>query len=235
MKNIKAIIWDIDGTLYQSIPRLSQAIHEDALVKIEKKLGVDKDKAAEILETNYKRLSSTTKVLLKMGFSWQEAVERLKHCFYLKTQFIKKDPKLVLMFKKLSHYRHFIASNNPEELCQRLLETLGLNPEIFEKIFGNEQNTIKPDLKFFQRILDYTGFPADQHLFVGDREKTEIIPAKRLGMKTCFVWHVKSPKATTCLTARSRKAQAPRDFAGWGKSKAADVSISKIYDIVKVV
>lgn len=232
IKKIKVIVWDIDGTLYQDIPQLRKAIQADLLRRVEKKMGLGREAAVELLASNYQKFFSTSRVLLKLGFTWSEIEARLEYCLYLKKQFLKKDPKLASVFSQLKPFRHLIASNNSQQTGIGLLKTLGLNPGIFEKIFGLTPTAIKPQLSFFRRILAYTDLPAEQHLFVGDREKTEIMPAKKLGMRTCLVWHVKSPVATTCLP---RDPDKHRDFTGWGRATRADVSLAKIYDIVEIL
>ena len=208
LQDIKIIVWDIDGTLYQTISSLKKAIYDDALKMVKRKLAVNKKKAAAILEKNYQKLASTSRILLKLGFNWNDVFQRLERCYGLKAPFIKKDLRLALMFGRLSNFRHLVASNNPEIISRRLLVKLGLDLKLFERVFGNSPDFIKPELKFFQRILDYTNLPAGQHLFIGDREETEIIPAKKLGMKTCFVW---------------------------GQSKAADISLPTVYEIPKAL
>lgn len=204
LAQVKVIIWDIDGTLYQDRPQLKKALREDVLKRVSKKLGVDEEEAGKILEKNYKKYSSSTQALLALGFNWEEARERLEECFEIKKKFLKRDSRLVEMFNQLADFRHLIASNNPEDLSSQLLNLLGLDLVIFEKIFGNAPGIIKPDLVFFKRILEYTGLPAREHLMVGDREETELIPAQKLGMKTAMVW---------------------------GQSKIADISLPTVYSL----
>lgn len=209
LRNIKALVWDIDGTLYKDIAELKKLLKEDTLQMIQQYKKVNREEAAKIFKEGYQKLSSSTKVLLlKLGFSWKEVKARSRRFYEYKTQFLKKDPQLVAMFGKLKRFRHLIASNNTLETSKKIIKLLGLKPQIFEKFFGITPEIIKPDPVFFQRILDYTGLPANQHIFIGDREKTEIIPARKIGMKTCFVW---------------------------GKSEISDVSLSTVYDILYII
>jgi FMN phosphatase YigB (HAD superfamily) len=36
--------------------------------------------------------------------------------------------------------------------------------------------------------MEKTGLPPVAHLMIGDRERVDLVPAKKLGMKTCLVW-----------------------------------------------
>ncbi|MFC1711308.1 HAD family hydrolase [Patescibacteria group bacterium] len=66
------------------------------------------------------------------------------------------------------------------------------------------QGRVKPDPYAFKLILNYTKLKPENHLFIGDSDKKEMIPAKKLGMKTCLVW---------------------------GKSKVADISLKTVYEV----
>jgi len=199
LKDIKVIVWDIDGTLYPELPELKLMIKDHLLKMITVKLKVDRGEAEKILKENYLQLASTTRVLLKLGFRWQEIEKRGEKNLEFRRQLLKKDPQLAKVFSQLKNYRHLIATNNLAPHAKKLIKHLGLEPKIFEKFFGITSSAIKPELKFFKRILDYTDLPADQHLFVGDREETEIKPAKELGMKTAKAWAIESAAADICL------------------------------------
>ncbi|WP_036519583.1 HAD family hydrolase [Nocardia sp. 348MFTsu5.1] len=45
----------------------------------------------------------------------------------------------------------------------------------------------KPDVAFFERLIDETPVPADQILYVGDRIDNDITPAKKAGLKTAYI------------------------------------------------
>ena len=66
---------------------------------------------------------------------------------------------------------------------------------------------IKPHPAAFRLILQFTKLKPSQHLLVGDSEGKEIIPAGKLGFRTCYVW---------------------------GKSKYADISLPQVYDVVQL-
>ena len=89
------------------------------------------------------------------------------------------------------------------------LKKLGVPVTIFERIItAQDCQEPKPDPEPFRLLLKITGLPADQHLYIGDRELVDILPAKKLGMKTILVW---------------------------GKSKIADLSLPTVYDVAEVL
>lgn len=45
----------------------------------------------------------------------------------------------------------------------------------------------KPDLDFFDRVVDAAERPAADIIYVGDRIDNDVIPAKRAGMKTAYI------------------------------------------------
>lgn len=198
-EDIQVIVWDIDGTLYQDLGEL-KIMMRDYLVEIMIiKLKIDAEEAERLIAEHYQKLASTTRMLLKLGFNWEEIEERGQKHLEIRKQFLKKDCQLVKMFRQLKHYRHLIATNNLELHARELVAHLGLKPEIFEEFFGITPEAIKPEPAFFQQILDYTRLPAKEHLFVGDREETEIMPAKKIGMRTAKAWAEESMVADVCL------------------------------------
>lgn len=233
IKVIKVIVWDMDGTLYGPDPQLLVAI-KDTQLKI---LAKTKNKSIDQIKSLYlrmkKKYKSGTIVLNKLGCGSYKSILTITDNVITK-EFIQKDPQLLEMFRSLSSFRHLILANKVRVATLRQLKWLGLNPKIFEKIFTIEDfGMTKPSPRPFKMVLDYTKLPAENHLMVGDRLEVDLIPAKKLGMKTCLVWHVKSASwRTTCLPRDTDKR---RHFTGWRKSKIADVSIPTVYDIVDIL
>jgi putative hydrolase of the HAD superfamily len=98
-----------------------------------------------------------------------------------------------------------ILTNGLISKIKQSLSVLGISPELFELIGSSEiTGTNKPDPQAFTFMIGKTGFAAASCLMVGDRDEVDIIPAKAAGMKTCFVW---------------------------GKSRIADLSLPRVYDL----
>lgn len=211
IKNIKVICWDLDTTLYREIPELTELFDKTCRKLVAVRCQWTYKKAAKLYNEKLERLGSNSKTIAYfLGEKWLK--EELKNqdlmTEYLginKFSFIKRDGKLKEMFAKLKNFRHFIVTNDSYQAAVKTLQALGLSVKIFEKIVSREATgTIKPDLAQFQLVLELTGLAAKKHLMVGDRDKVDLAPAKKLGMRTAMVWR---------------------------ESEMADVSLVNVYEI----
>ena len=76
-------------------------------------------------------------------------------------------------------------SNWDRSLPEKLRPLTGLT---FRWILGSEEQQIrKPDPKFFERILEATGSPADEVVYVGDSVMLDVEPAQRMGMRAYLI------------------------------------------------
>jgi len=208
IKDIKILVWDIDGTLYHENSKVKQAIYQNIIQLIIKTKGMDKKQAESLFYKLYRPTNSSTKVLLKLGVS-PDYILSGKWYTSAQIKYLKSDLRLIHMLSQLKNYRQIVCTNSQINSAINKLNIIGIKPDYFEKIFTNQDFGIrvKPDLYAFKLILKYTQLPADEHLFIGDNEIKEIIPAKKLGMRTCLVW---------------------------GKSIKADISLPSVYDVVKL-
>ena len=46
----------------------------------------------------------------------------------------------------------------------------------------------KPALEGFYKMIELTGLPADEILYIGDHVEKDVRPAKRVGMRAGIVW-----------------------------------------------
>jgi FMN phosphatase YigB (HAD superfamily) len=110
---------------------------------------------------------------------------------------------------RLREYTHIIVTNTSKRGTFRTLEILNLPREIFQGIItADDVHRSKPDTEPFEKALKMTGELADQHVSIGDREKVDIAPAKKLGIRTIFVW---------------------------GISKLADASVATVYGVPRIL
>jgi len=125
---------------------------------------------------------------------------------YVIWHFVKPDMEHFRMmrdrFDNLEYSRFFSIRPEAAEICNQLskkyaLATAANQPSVtrgiltdagilgcfkFKEMSGDMQLS-KPDLRFFMRILDSVGVPAEQAVMVGDRQDNDIVPAKLLGMR----------------------------------------------------
>lgn len=205
---IKIIAWDLDTTLYQPDPALGKAFLDGCIEEVAKKKNLSFKDAKIIFDKVRLTTDSSTQAMMNLGvgdfYTVWEIQKRIG-----KVNYLRKDPKILKTLKKLKNYRHFIISNSVPEEIETVLKAIGLDKSYFEKCISvADVGAPKPSPKPFEFLLKLTGLKSEEHLMVGDREKVDIEPAKKLGMKTILVW---------------------------GKSKMADLSLPTVYDIVKVL
>jgi len=208
MIQVKHLLWDIDGTLYRSTAELVEAIHHETYSRISSRLNIPYGEARRRFLTLYSELGGATVTVVKLGLGReliQEAVDAVD-----KTKYIRSDPRLREMFEvSLRAFTHIIVTNTSRQGTWQTLEILNLRPEIFRGIItADDVRRSKPDTEPFEKALKMTGELAGQHVSIGDREKVDIAPAKKLGIRTIFVW---------------------------GVSKLADASAATIYDIPRIL
>ena len=84
------------------------------------------------------------------------------------------------------HYKIGIIANQNLGSEERL-EKLGLLKHIDLVIASAEEGVAKPDLRIFQIALARAECKPEEAVMVGDRIDNDIIPAKKIGMKTVWI------------------------------------------------
>jgi HAD superfamily hydrolase (TIGR01549 family) len=173
--------------------------------------GWPREKAMEEFHKLHKvTIQSATAVIAKLcNISIARAAVESESRFDRRT-YLHRDEKLIALFSKLKHFRHFILANGVKKYHLETLQVLGISPDIFKEIVtGETVGVTKPDEKGFRYIMEKTKLPAGAHLMIGDREAVDLAPAKNLGMHTCLVWSDK-------------------------KSEIADITIPTVYDVENI-
>lgn len=212
LSGIRVIIWDFDGTLYRSIPKLSKDIIEADYKVVMHHTGWDREKTVEEFHKVYKvrTPSSTEATAILADISVKEAAIECED-YKDRRPYLSRDGRLIEMFAELSHFRHFMLVNGVQQKTRECLDVLGVSPETFEEIVTAEVVHVnKPQPNGFQHILDQTKLSPQEHVMVGDREPVDLLPAKALGVKTCLVW---------------------KDKPG----VVADVTVQTVYDVPGVI
>jgi len=208
LRGVRHLLWDVDGTLYKSRPELVEAIQHEIYKRVAAGLSVPYGEARSKFLALYDRLGGATVTLIELGLDRtliQEAVDSVD-----KTRYLKPDLRLREMLEvRLQGFEHVIVTNTSRKGTIRTLEILGLSDKMFQGVItADDVARSKPDFEPYLEALKMTGSPASRHVSIGDREKVDILPAKKLGMKTILVW---------------------------GASKVADVSLPTVYDVPRVL
>lgn len=212
LNSIKVIVWDLDGTLDYNPEAAVQM--KSAFINIyrkHRKIGLDEANKIFVEKTKTMRWDEAVSRLT--GMSQKDVLTKLEK-IVKREKTVTKSPELVSMIKDLDKYRHVILTSASLKNTMLVLKKLGFprnkNGDFihFEKMFTLESNAkVKPDAGVFKQILRFTKLSAEQHLVIGDTVETDILPAKKLGFRTCLVY---------------------------GRSNISDFSLDSIYKIGKL-
>jgi HAD superfamily hydrolase (TIGR01493 family) len=114
---------------------------------------------------------------------------------------------------KADGYAVGVAGNQPPDVSERLVRSLGLDLDVVASsaAWGVE----KPDPGFFRRVADAAGLPPEQVAYVGDRVDNDVLPAQAAGMTAVFL----------------RRGPWGYVHAGWPEAERADLRIESLAEL----
>ena len=209
IKQIKLIAWDLDGTLYPPMPEVSEQINRVRVTAIAKLLRLPLSKAQAKFDSMYRQLHSTTRVLNELKMGGEQFFIDFWENFDL-SNYIQPDPELQEIFvqAKAQGREHALLTNaNTLISVQKKLAAIGLAPALFSAIFASGRTGIhKPTPEAFKQLWEQTPFAMEEIVYVGDKENTDIVPAKNLGLKTVLMdWLIKGEEPQADLLVHSPK------------------------------
>lgn len=210
VENIKAVGFDLDGTLYHSPGNLQGWFKQEVIKRVVKYLKKDQKEVEQEYARRYRKYKSNTLTLNSFGMNGEEVFQALFDEVDL-SKYVGRDEELIRLVKDLGKkYQLFILSNGAMRQIVKKLTMLGLDLDMFDPIVACYEHVgwVKPSPKGFLHVIDYLGRTPEQIVYVGDREMTDIQGASAVGMRTVMVW---------------------------GESKKADVSIPTVYDLEQVL
>lgn len=196
MSNIKAVIWDLDNTLYRFNTLFEDACNHIA-GRTARALGVDVDdeKAKEMAEKSFEQHGYSMRVFLEEHDLCRDAVHHEFHK-HLDEKILDKSLELIETFKKYT-LEHILVTHGSRHWAERALDHLDLR-QFFpdERIFGLEDYDYqkKDESQFvFKMAMDLLGFDAHEMIMAEDTVRNLHHPHD-LGMKTVLVHHGRLPK-----------------------------------------
>lgn len=189
-ERLKAIVWDLDGTLVDTAPDLALALNT-----ILAQNGI----AGLSLDTVRPLVGKGAKKLIERGFRTvgvQPGAAQLEKLFH---QFIKvytncatdnsqPFPRIV---ETLQQIRELdvpmgVCTNKPEALSRQILEGLGLAGFFSSVIGGDTTSTSKPDPQSLLRCLQELASEPSTSLMIGD-SAVDVDAARAAGVAVCVV------------------------------------------------
>jgi putative hydrolase of the HAD superfamily len=191
--NIKAVIFDLEGTLFRS-NNLSQQ-HLGALIQlIAERRGVSILDAKSLFDSERKKLAkqlgyvpTTLATIRHIGISLSEsygAIEQIDPKLY-----IKPDASLRENLTRLQRrYKIALLTNMSKKTTRKIISALRLEDKWFNVITtGDIVSKLKPAEEPFILTLHLLGVSSQNTVMVGDRISIDLIPAKKLGMRTVLI------------------------------------------------
>lgn len=193
LKTIKYIVWDFDGTLYQS-QKLGDDLYTTFLNIVKSKNKKITKKEFDIATEKFGSWSTATAYFTSTP---ELKILNLADTKFNKLKYIKANPSLVHTIEStLSNYHHLILTNSTSQEVIDSLKIIGFNLHSsptgpFEKIYSRDiTHHLKPDPKIYKQILKFTKALKIQHLFIGDSYAHDIKPAQSLGFQTLPIWEI---------------------------------------------
>jgi phosphoglycolate phosphatase len=183
--SVKALVFDLDGTLIDSKQDLVLAVN--ATLR-----SLDREELPADLVASY--VGSGAPVLIQRalgGSADSEELERALRFFLVyyeqhQLDFTRAYPGVREALEQLGETPMVVLSNKPVNISVRILEGLGLAP-FFQSIYGgNSFPTKKPDPLGANTILSQLKVPPREAVLVGDSE-VDVQTARNAGMISAIV------------------------------------------------
>lgn len=191
MKEILAIGFDLDNTLYIQDAEVDAVIQRNISEQVAQELSLDPQKTAQAYLDFYRITQSASTSVQKLGVKSpvraKEIVQTALETANIAEK-LKIDVQLVSMLERLSkNAKLFLITGSRENLAMGKLHALGLKKNIFSAAIYAESSLRRENGTAFEYIRDTLGVPYQNMVFIGDRESVDIVPANNLGIKTIMV------------------------------------------------
>ncbi len=233
---IKAIIFDLDDTLYDctnTLTPIAEKLSCRKIIPLLANLGIDitpekcYDLRQKLFPEHGPSFRNITKAMLKeLGVSEDKlaAITEEAHTSYhsVHVEGIKVFEGVHDLLKELKKkYRLYLVTGGDPEQQKKKVQFLGIG-NYFRNIYYHDtvSEAIQTKRDYFGYVIDQTDFHPEHILVVGDRLDLEIRIGRELGMKTAR------------LDFGKYRVLAEREDY---KDKEADYVIKKITDIIKVL
>ena len=177
LKNIKNILFDLDGVLYQDLEAVFGQVSKKMTEYISKKLNLDLKKAKE-LQTNYfhKYNTSLNGLMIHHDIVPEEF---LKYVHDIDLSFMKNDLILREELENLK-VKKFIFTNGSKEHANNITSHLGINDQ-FDGLFDivDAEYSPKPTAKAFDLMIEKFKINPKETLYIEDIAKNLSIGKER--------------------------------------------------------
>lgn len=183
-KRVRAIVFDLDGTLYVD-DRLGEEVHQSACRYVADIRGISPSQARDALLEARSCPSDSGGTLSRaveaLGGTLQELHRHFSEDVHPEI-LLSPDPRVQRLLERLKErYELHVYTNNNRSLSARIMAQLGIGG-YFRKVFTIEDSwRPKPDREVLTGILQTIGRRPEETLFVGDRYRVDLELPQSLG------------------------------------------------------
>jgi len=190
---MKAVLFDLDGTLYDRDEVVLRVAHEQ-YDRFRARFG-DSDRDAVIARTlefddhGYaRRVDVYRRVLDGMDVDAQLAADLESDFWDCYCRHCGQPPDTVATLEALRRAgkKLGVITNGPIDWQSRKLRTLGLEPYFDDVIISDAVGVAKPDAKIFRLALDRLGVAPAEAMYVGDHPQIDIAGARGAGLSAAW-------------------------------------------------
>jgi len=186
MRRLRAILFDLDNTLYDAGEGLQWLGDVRIRQWIEARLGLSEEEADALRVRTWRQYGTTARGLeaeygLAQAPFYEETIGQIDP-----REHIRPDPELAAMLEQLTA-DCYVFTNAPAVYAERVLDALGVR-ERFRGIFDIEHSGwhCKPEPEAYRRVLERLGLAPWEVGFVEDNPRN-LPPAVELGMYTVLL------------------------------------------------
>lgn len=189
MSNIQHVWFDMDGTLTVHTDEYNKVHNDLRYTTYASVVGREvNDSLISEYEQLYNKYGSNSAVFTSLGKPsdfWMQYFDQIDQ-----TRYYEPTPDIYETLDRLSQTVPISLFTNAKLAnAQKTLSVVKVNADWFTHILsGDDVQNRKPALDGFHLIVEKSGVPAKDILYVGDRVSVDIEPAKAVGMKTCLVY-----------------------------------------------
>lgn len=181
---IKYVIWDFDGTLFDTYPVIGKAIQKVLIKYYDYSFSYD-----EIKKYCCQSMSSCLSFICnKTGFNEKLLKEQVLHEYIMGDNYTNETPYdhvLEVCKYMTSVGGNFIISKRSKESIDRILDQYDASDYFIELVTAENQFSSKPDPSAIDYIIKKYNLPHNEVLCVGDQH-IDIEACKDFPLETCF-------------------------------------------------